>query len=235
MTISHPNQVVSVDILSDSKSVLNACLSHPKTTQSIGEIQKHLQSLPTTINLFWIASHRSHEGNILADLLAKDSARNYHSVSFPLPLSISTFKESLRHQINEVWNKEWLECKKSKTTHAFLPTASHHTLYHKISLTSRSIAQIISGHCFLNEHLHKINLSASPLCRFGRENETITHFLFSCSIYDQHRTQLKEISSRLFKSWPPPLYLLCTNEHLLIALSDFINSSKRFSFPPTQF
>ena len=46
------------------------------------------------------------------------------------------------------------------------------------------LIQIVTGHCHLAKHMHKVGLVSSPICTQCYEaSETVEHFLCSCSAY----------------------------------------------------
>ena len=48
-----------------------------------------------------------------------------------------------------------------------------------------------TGHCHLNEYLHRFNIIETPECECGAEKETVDHYLSNCELYDEERDALK--------------------------------------------
>ena len=64
-----------------------------------------------------------------------------------------------------------------------------------ISINNRSydvlLARLRSGCTDLNDHLFRLNLETSPLCKFCKTDvETVEHYIFHCSHYDTYRIML---------------------------------------------
>ena len=53
------------------------------------------------------------------------------------------------------------------------------------------IAQLRTGHCALNEYLHRFNIIETPECECGASKETVDHFLLKCELYDKERDELR--------------------------------------------
>ena len=54
--------------------------------------------------------------------------------------------------------------------------------------SARILSQVITGHSTLNEHLHKMGLTSSPLCSKCRKaNKTRDHFLMECEAFERLR------------------------------------------------
>jgi hypothetical protein len=61
-------------------------------------------------------------------------------------------------------------------------------LYNTFKRTEANIlAQLRTGMSRLNGYLHRINAADSDLCACGQAKETVEHFLFRCTHWDQHR------------------------------------------------
>ena len=88
----------------------------------------------------------------------------------------------------------------------------------------------------LNEYRHKVGLQDSPNCNCGRI-ETVDHYICKCELYELERQKLltqlfyqtgeEGISTETFLSLKDEVF----KEHreaLLMMLSDYITSTKRF-------
>ena len=53
------------------------------------------------------------------------------------------------------------------------------------------ISQLRTGHCHLNEYLHRFNIIATPKCECGAEKKTVDHYLLNCEMYDEERDVLR--------------------------------------------
>ena len=71
-----------------------------------------------------------------------------------------------------------------------------------LSLNKRSydvlLARLRSGCTDLNDHLYKTKLEPSPLCKFCKtETESVEHYIFHCTKYDNHRKVLFDELAKL--------------------------------------
>jgi hypothetical protein len=57
------------------------------------------------------------------------------------------------------------------------------------------LARLRTGHCSLNQYLHRFGIEESPLCPCGNgAKETVEHYLLHCTLYDKERVKLmKEV------------------------------------------
>jgi hypothetical protein len=74
-----------------------------------------------------------------------------------------------------------------------LPGRHTRILYNSFNHTGASIlAQLRTGMARLNGYLHRIGAAESDLCACGHAKETVEHFLFRCSQWDQYREILRK-------------------------------------------
>lgn len=72
-----------------------------------------------------------------------------------------------------------------------LPGKHTRTLYDSLNRREASVlAQLRTGMARLNGYLHRIKAVDSDQCACGQAIETIKHFLFRCTMWETHRTQL---------------------------------------------
>ena len=53
------------------------------------------------------------------------------------------------------------------------------------------ITRLRTGHCHLNEYLHRFNIIETPERECGAEKETVNHYLLNCELYDEERDALR--------------------------------------------
>ena len=53
------------------------------------------------------------------------------------------------------------------------------------------ISRLRTGHCHLNEYLHRFNIIETPECECGAAKETVDHYLLNCELYDEERDALR--------------------------------------------
>ena len=126
-----------------------------------------------SVKIRWIPAHKGHEGNELADALAKKGAKEIKTLTRP-PIPKQAAYAALRERtkmpltptvhMNLFWNPEHVK-----------------QLQHLDRRHLRAATQLLTGHNTLNYHLCKIKKTPSPDCRLcGMENETVKHLLTVC-------------------------------------------------------
>ena len=53
------------------------------------------------------------------------------------------------------------------------------------------LSRLRTGHCHLNQYLHRFNIIETPECECGAEKETVEHYLLNCELYDEERDALR--------------------------------------------
>ena len=53
------------------------------------------------------------------------------------------------------------------------------------------ISRLRTGHCHLNQYLHRFNIIETPKCECGAERETVEHYLLNCELYEEERDALR--------------------------------------------
>jgi hypothetical protein len=81
--------------------------------------------------------------------------------------------------------------KYSKEIDIALPGKHTRILYDGLKRREASVlAQLRTGMARLNGYLHQIGASESDLCICGQARETVKHFLFRCTRWEEHRVQM---------------------------------------------
>jgi len=215
-----------VEIFSDSRAALVSSLSSERVSSPFHDVRTLLLSRLNQIQLFWIAGHRGHHGNEIADLLAKQGALGPGSFTDVLPPPYSSFRLKVRQTVQQIWSTQWTETSKASVTRAFFPTIDSTKKITNLELP-RQVVQLFSGHCRLRSFLFKIACAPSPICLCGIDEETVEHHIFFCSQFNPERVRFKEICLSLCKMWPPPLADIARRKPLLAAFITFISKSHR--------
>jgi ribonuclease HI len=83
--------------------------------------------------------------------------------------------------------------KYSKRVDAALPGQHTRQLYDNRPWIERNaLAQMRTDMTRLNNSLYRIHATPSRLCACGREPETVAHFLFRCTQWEEHRTKMHQ-------------------------------------------
>ena len=53
------------------------------------------------------------------------------------------------------------------------------------------ISRLHTGHCHLNEYLHRFKIIETSECECGARKETVEHFLLNCELYDEERDKFR--------------------------------------------
>ena len=216
-----------IEIFSDSRAALISSLTSERITSPFHDVRTLLISLGNQIQLFWIAGHRGHLGNEIADSLAKKGALGPGTFTDALPPPSSIFRLKVRQTVWNMWATRWAESPKASATRAFFPTINSTKPITQLELPLQ-VVQLLTGHCRLHSYLFKIACAPSPICSCGTDEETIEHFIFFCSQFNAVRLKFKEIALQTCKLWPPPLVDIVRLKPLLTAFIAFILKSKRF-------
>ena len=216
---------ISIEIFSDSRAALISSLSSERITSPFLEIRKLLFAMHNKVQLFWIASHQGHEGNEIADTLAKQGALGPGTYTDFLPPPVSSIRFLLRQAVKNIWEMRWANCTKASITRSFFPTIECTKPILNMDLPC-SVVQVFSGHSRLRTFLFRIACAPSPICPCARNEETVEHFIFHCSLFDRLRTNFKATSLRYCHMWPPRLSDIVHSKPLLLAFITFIVRSK---------
>ena len=53
------------------------------------------------------------------------------------------------------------------------------------------ISRLRTGHCHLNEYIHRFKIIETSEYECGAKKETVEHFLLNCELYDEERDKLR--------------------------------------------
>ena len=175
---------------------------------AITKIQTLVNKRQMLIEIIWVPGHEKIEGNKKVDGAGKEAARSEGKDS-SIPRSVHKPLKSARsicikQEITNEWNESWQSQPPNRDAKQLRqitkkPNALRGSkLYKTVELTRHQTAQLArlrSGHCLLNQYLHRFNHSESPRCDCGSGAiENVEHFLLKCSRYDRQRARLvKEV------------------------------------------
>ena len=99
-----------------------------------------------------------------------------------------------------MWQKEWDETEKGRTTYMFFPNIRKRMELKDLKI-NHSTAQIITRHGHFNSTLYKLGLSETDLCKCG-EKDTPEHLLYGCKEVAEARLVLVQALAKEGKGWP---------------------------------
>ena len=147
------------------------------------------------IHIEWVPGHENVDGNEQADQAAKTAATPVNTL--PDIRMRSAQKRSIQTTMKTKWETEW---KTEKNTAKCLRNMSQHpgtTTGLKLYGTMQQrkhvvwISRLRTGHCHLNEYLHRFKIIETSECECGAGKETVDHFLLNCELYEEERDKLR--------------------------------------------
>jgi ribonuclease HI len=177
----------NICIYTDSRQALLA-LERPRITQgSVLECHEALVNASgnNMVTLKWIKGHGKYKGNHIADKLARRAAGE--RLLEPAPsasLTTSAVVNQIREHSQILFRKRWDETRNCSLARELLHYPDQAAARKFLAMTRqnlRFVTGILTGHCHLNKHLHRMMVSDTPLCRgCKQEDETMEHILCDC-------------------------------------------------------
>ena len=88
------------------------------------------------------------------------------------------------------------------------------------------LVQLRTGHCSLNQYLHRFHIIDDPTCTFGCTIETVSHYLIHCENYERERDKLRrKVGARGMR-----IETLLGDPKHIKPLLEFVEETKRFTF-----
>jgi ribonuclease HI len=188
--------ILPINIYSDSLSSLQSLQSAWKQSSLMGECFEALNTLamerPVTVH--WIPAHSGYTGNERVDQIAKRATETEIIAPEPIiPVSVDRIHDAIKKWGRETHLRRWRSGTDCTDTKKILKTFNKQTANYCRSLgreSLRILTMIVTGHCLLALHLHRMGLSESPTCtKCGRAEENRDHFLLECEAYATLRLQ----------------------------------------------
>jgi ribonuclease HI len=196
-------------IYTDSQAAIKATVNPDKQSgqailsSAIDKLEKLVTIKNIITEIVWIPGHMDIEGNEKADTAAKEAAKSTgNSTPSTIPkTSHLRLKTSQFNTINQATMQDWLTSLKTQKTKATFGKLTMNTnnvyqskkLYSTISKRHdvAQLARLRTGHCSLNQYLHRFGIEESPFCSCNSGAiETVDHYLIHCSKYDRQRSKL---------------------------------------------
>ena len=179
-----------ITIYTDSQAALMAMDSRMTSSRLVHETKVKWNHVGTynQVTLHWIKAHVGHEGNELADNLAKDGIKFPET---PVLLTKAWIKSFLKEKLIQKWDKQWLQTGPDKYRHTkmWLPKITTPLRGGVLKFHNRKVvgllAQWITSFNNMNYHTWRKNkqgsvLPACRLCQKADSFETAWHLATEC-------------------------------------------------------
>ena len=193
-----PTDLKFVKFFIDSQAAILALANPTVTSKAVAaamDALNELSALSLSVTLTWIPAHKGHEGNELADTLAKRGAASMdpeHATNVGVPAA--TTKREIKDIAYAEWSKEWKATKgmnHAKTFYSHPDPIKAKYVYKLARLELGRFIRIISGHNNLRFFQTKIGLWNDNQCRLcGRGFETLKHLLHDCPYLEISRRDI---------------------------------------------
>ena len=187
----------SVKFFVDSQAALRTLQSDFITSKLALQTIYSLNDIPaSSIVLVWTEAHIGNYGNEKADALAKAGTMLPNPLAIPVPAS--NIKKSIKDLITSRWCREWEshdEARQTKIYHPTLVPQISKQLLQWPRLKLGRYIRAVTGHNNLLYHLHHINPTISPICRFCLQaNEEFHHLASDCPPFwwDRHHISAQD-------------------------------------------
>ena len=148
------------------------------------------------VTFVWIPAHVGIPGNELADSLAKSAAEKEQNI-VEVPLSKNEAKDLVMQFCKNKWRTIYQDVGQESQYKTFYPSPTKSPIAGNLS---RKYAYILfrmaTGHCKLNQHLHRIACHVNGECDNCHTPETIDHFILTCPKYEDMRQDLMTTAKR---------------------------------------
>ncbi|KFZ24391.1 hypothetical protein V502_01148 [Pseudogymnoascus sp. VKM F-4520 (FW-2644)] len=192
-----------IKILTDCQSAIRS-LERPQQQsgqyliQEILEITAELRSQGTKITLQWVPAHEGIHGNELAHKWARQATeKGCEVIDEQAPRLKSQAYRVARDRIlkdRDLLFRRTLGGKFTRSIDKALPRDHMAKIYKILDRRDTAIlVQLRTGHVGLNDYMARIHRAASAACLCGAEAETVSHFLFHCSLWDSPRQELQQV------------------------------------------
>ena len=160
-----------------------------KTKQMVNTLSHNNQVI-----ISWIPGHNGHQGNVVADNLAKDGANLVQEgPKAIIPLAEAVITDEIKNLGVRMHRRFWDSHPHCRQTKMMLPTAKN-KLWREIIKQPRKmvnlITQLYTGHATLKRHLNLMAIEDDGRCnQCNEENteETVQHYLAECPAFSRSR------------------------------------------------
>lgn len=174
-------------ICSDSQAALLALKSFRVSSELVSECRAALTRLcmQNSVKLLWVPGHSNIDGNEEADQLARQGSNGDPPGPEPiLGIPYCNVKQKTKEWVLTRFFREWSLQQGPRQAKLLIGEISLRTSKELLKFSKKQIrivTGLLTGHCHLNKHLHRIGIINDPICRLCREEEESSqHILCQC-------------------------------------------------------
>ncbi|MBW0481449.1 hypothetical protein O181_021164 [Austropuccinia psidii MF-1] len=181
------------------------------------------------IRLYWCPGHagipENEKVDALAKLAAESKATSAHTIS---TISLSKLKQ---HTMRKLTHNPLTPEETTRIGFKTPPKLIIKALDQLEKGPAATIHQLRTGHVPLNDYLHRIKQTDSPLCKHCNERETPHHYLIACPKFKKQRDLFTmKVAKHRLKLNPKSLKSVLDSPLAYPLLAQYITATKRFQY-----
>ncbi|XP_073980244.1 uncharacterized protein [Rhodnius prolixus] len=173
---------VCSDSISSLLSLQHIYCKHP-IIQDIHALLFNLRVEEINVCFIWIPGHSGIQGNIHADLAAKEAASMTANIERSMPVDISRVA---KEYVKRSWQREWMSVTDNKLRVIKEPVHAWDSAYRSIRREEVVVARLRIGHTRLT-HGYLMCGEPTPLCNACNSCLSVQHVIAECPSYEQAR------------------------------------------------
>jgi len=181
-----------ITIFSDSQAAIKALNKNKITSKTVLECLlnfKKASKCNNEIGIVWIPAHVGHEGNEMADELAKRGANSTNPTNLlPCKRSLKNIKCKIKNWTTAQTNKNFMETFGVRHSKIILQNYNAERAEKILKLQRNEIKRLTTfytGHGQFKSLMYNMNISSTRYCKFCGEPETAEHIMCNCPAYDR--------------------------------------------------